>query len=91
VTVQIIGSNIDPFAVVFVGDTAQEPQRPKSARRPHRIEATQLLIDVQPDDHGTVWVENHCPDERSYTATSSVTLWGSTGYSNPSNHNGSDK
>ena len=64
--VQISGSNFDPFALVYVGDTPQEPQRLKSARRPHRTDPTRLFIVVQPGDHGTVWVENHCPDGRSY-------------------------
>ena len=72
--VQISGSNFDPFALVYVGDTPQEPQRLKSARRPHRIDPTQLFIVVQPGDHGTVWVENRCSDGRNYTATSSVTF-----------------
>jgi hypothetical protein len=80
VTVQINGSNIDPFAVVYVGDVPQEPQRLKSARRPHRIEATQLFITVQPDDRGTLWVENRCPDGRSYAATSTTTFWASQGF-----------
>jgi hypothetical protein len=80
VTVHISGSNIDPFAVVYVGDSAREPQRLKSARRPHRIEATQLFIAVQPDDQGPVWVENRCPDGRSYTAASTQTIWGSQGF-----------
>jgi hypothetical protein len=73
--VHITGSNIDPFAVVYVGDAPQEPQRLKSARRPHRIDATHLLIAVQPDDHDTVWVENRCPDGRSYAASSTTTFW----------------
>ena len=72
--VQISGSNFDPFALVYVGDRPQEPQRLQSARRPHRIEPTHLFIVVQPSDHGTVWVENRCPDGRNYTATSSVTF-----------------
>ncbi|MBN1813284.1 MAG: IPT/TIG domain-containing protein [Anaerolineae bacterium] len=78
VTVQINGSNFDPFAVVYVGDTPQEAQRLLSGRRPHQIEPTLLFITVQPNDHGTVWVENHCPDGRSYTATSSTMFWQST-------------
>ena len=76
--VQISGSSFDPFAVVYVGDTPQEPQRLKSARQPHRIEPTVLFITVQPSDHGTVWVENRCPDGHSYTATSTTTFWKST-------------
>jgi hypothetical protein len=80
VAVQISGSNIDPFAVVYVGDAPQEPQRLKSARRPHRIEATQLLIAVRPGDRGTVWLENHCPDGRSYAATSTTTFGQSSGF-----------
>ena len=75
---QISGSSFDPFAVVYVGDTPQEPQRLKSARQPHRIEPTVLFITVQPSDHGTVWVENRCPDGHSYTATSTTTFWKST-------------
>lgn len=78
VTVQISGSNFDPFAVVYVGDTPREAQRGKSGRRPHRIEPTLLFIAVQPSDHGTVWVENRCPDGRNYTATSTTTFWQST-------------
>ena len=74
VVVQIRGSNFDPFALVYVGDTPQEPQRLKSARRPHRTDPTRLLIVVQPGNHGTVSVENRCPDGRIYTATSSVTF-----------------
>jgi hypothetical protein len=80
VIVQISGSNFDPLAVVYVGDTPQEPQRLKSARRPHRIEPTRLFIAVQPSDQGTVWVENHCPDGRSYTATSTTTFWKSVSH-----------
>jgi hypothetical protein len=76
--VQISGSSFDPSAVVYVGDTPQEPQRLKSARRPHRIEPTLLFITVQPSDRGTVWMENRCPDGRSYTATSPMTFWSST-------------
>ncbi|MGD2176909.1 MAG: IPT/TIG domain-containing protein [Anaerolineae bacterium] len=75
VTVQVSGSNFDPLAVAYVGDTAQEPQRLKTARRPHRIEATRLFLSVPPSDHGTLWVENQCPDGRSYTATSTTTFW----------------
>jgi len=75
--VQISGSGFDPFAVVFVGDTPQEPQRFKSARRPHRIDPTLLFIAVQPNDRGTVWMENRCPDGRSHTATSTTTFWSS--------------
>jgi len=78
VIVQISGSNFDPFAVVYVGDTPQEAQRLKSARRPHRFDPTRLFIAVQPSDHGTVWVENRCPDGRNYTATSSTMFWQST-------------
>jgi hypothetical protein len=74
VTVQISGSNFDPFAVVYVGDAPQEPQRLKSARRPHRIEPTLLFIAVQPSDHGTLRVENRCPDGRSYAVTSTATF-----------------
>jgi hypothetical protein len=80
VTVQISGSNIDPFAAVYVGDAPQEPQRLKSARRPHRIEATQLFIAVPRDDHGTLWLENRCPDGRSYAATSTTTFGQSEGF-----------
>jgi hypothetical protein len=76
--VQISGSNFDPFAVVYVGDIPREPQRLKSARRPHRIEPTLLFIAVQPDDHGTVRIENRCPDGRTYAATSTTTFWKST-------------
>jgi hypothetical protein len=75
VTVQVSGSNFDPFAVVYVGDALQEPQRLKSARRPHRIEPTLLFIAVQPSDHGTLWVENRCPDGRNYAVTSSTAFW----------------
>jgi hypothetical protein len=75
VIVQISGSNFDPFAVVYVGDTPHEPQRLKSARRPHRIEPTRLFIAVQPSDHGTLWVENRCPDGRNYAVTSPTTFW----------------
>jgi hypothetical protein len=75
VTVMIRGSNFDPSAVAYVGDTPQETQRLKTARRPHRIEATRLFIVVQPGDRGTLWVENRCPDGRRYTATSSTTFW----------------
>ena len=78
--VQISGSNFDPFALVYVGDTLQEPQRLKSARRPHRIEPTVLFIAVQPSDQGRVWVENRCPDGRNYTVTSTTTFWKSTRY-----------
>jgi hypothetical protein len=80
VTVLISGSNFDPCAVAYVGDTPQETQRLKTARRPHRIEATQLFVAVQPGDRGTLWVENRCPDGRRYTATSTATLWKSSGY-----------
>jgi hypothetical protein len=73
--VQIGGSGFDPSAVVYVGDTPQEPQRLKSARRPHRIDPTLLFIAVQPGDLGRVWMENRCPDGRSYTATSTTTFW----------------
>jgi hypothetical protein len=76
--VQISGSGFDPLAVVYVGDTPQEPQRLKSARRPHRIDPTLLFITVQSGDHGRVWMENTCPDGRSYTATSTTTFWSST-------------
>jgi hypothetical protein len=76
--VQISGSGFDPFAVVYVGDTPQEPQRLKSARRPHRVDPTRLFIAVQPGDLGRVWMENRCPDGRSYTATSTMTFWSST-------------
>jgi hypothetical protein len=72
--VQISGSSFDPFALVYVGDTPQEPQRLKSARRPHRTEPTRLFIVVQPGDRGTLRVENHCPDGRSFSATSTVTF-----------------
>jgi hypothetical protein len=75
VMVQISGSNFDPFALVYVGDMPQEPQRLKSARRPHRIEPTLLFVAVEPSDHGTLWVENRCPDGRNYAATSSTTFW----------------
>jgi hypothetical protein len=80
VTVQIDGSNFDPFAVVYVGDTPQEAQRLKSARRPHRMEPTLLFIAVQPSDHGTVWIENRCPDGRTYAAASTTKFWKSTRY-----------
>jgi hypothetical protein len=80
VIVQISGSNFDPSAMVYVGDTPQEPQRLKSARRPHRTEPTVLFVAVQADDHGTVWVKNRCPDGRNYTATSTTTFWKSTRY-----------
>jgi hypothetical protein len=80
VIVQISGSNFDPFALVYVGDTPQEPQRLKSARRPHRTEPTRLFIVVQPGDRGTVWVENRCPDGRNYAVTSTTTFWKSTTY-----------
>jgi len=80
VTVQISGSNFDPFAVAYVGDTAQEPQRFKSARRPHRIEATRLFIAVQPSDQGTLRVENRCPDGRNYVVESTTTFWKSIRY-----------
>jgi hypothetical protein len=73
--VQISGSNFDPFAVVYVGDTPHEPQRLKSARHPHRIEPTLLSIAVQPSDRGTLRVENRCPDGRNYEATSTATFW----------------
>jgi len=74
VTVQISGSNFDPFAVVYVGDAPQEPQRLKSARRPHRIEPTLLFVAVEPSDHGTLRVENRCPDGRSYAVSSTTTF-----------------
>jgi hypothetical protein len=80
VTVLISGSNLDPLAVAYVGDTPRETQRLKTARRPHRIEATQLLLAVQPDDRGTPWVENRCPDGRCYAATSTTTFWQSARY-----------
>jgi hypothetical protein len=80
VAVRISGSNFDPFAVVYVGDTPQEPQRLRSARQPHRIEPTLLFITVGPSDQGTVWVENRCPDGRNYIATSTTMFWRSTGY-----------
>jgi hypothetical protein len=76
--VQISGSGFDPFTVVYVGDTPQEPQRLKSARRPHRIDPTLLFITVQRGDRGTVWMENPCPDGRSYAATSTTTFRNST-------------
>ena len=66
IIVQISGGNFDPSALVYVGDTPQEPQRLKSARRPHRTDPTRLFIVVQPGNHGIVWVENRCPDGRSY-------------------------
>jgi hypothetical protein len=75
--VQISGSGFDPSAVVYVGDAPQESQRLKSARRPHRIDPTLLFIAVQPSDRGTVWMENRCPDGRSYTATSTTAFWSS--------------
>jgi hypothetical protein len=78
--VQISGTNFDPLAVVYVGDTPQQTQRLKTARRPHRAEATHLLIAVHPGDHGTLWVENRCPDGRRYAATSTATFWRSIGY-----------
>jgi hypothetical protein len=78
VTVQLSGSNFDPFAVVYVGDTPREPQWLRSARRPHRIEATRLFVAVQPGDHGTVRVENRCADGRNFVATSSTAFWKST-------------
>jgi hypothetical protein len=78
--VQISGSGFDPSTVVYVGDTPQEPQRLKSARRPHRVDPTLLFIAVQPGDHGTVWIENCCPDGRTYTTTSTTTFWNSTRY-----------
>jgi len=74
VTVQVSGSNFDPFAVVYVGDALQEPQRLKSARRPHRIEPTLLFIAVEASDHGALRVENRCPDGRSYAVTSTATF-----------------
>jgi hypothetical protein len=80
VMVQVNGSNFDPFALVYVGDTPQEPQRLKSARRPHRIEPTRLFIAVQPGDHGTLWVENRCPDGRNFAVTSTATFWESIRY-----------
>ena len=80
VIVQISGSNFDPFALVYMGDTPQEPQRLKSARRPHRIEPTRLFIAVQPSDHGTLWVENRCPDGRNYAVKSTTTFWESIRY-----------
>jgi hypothetical protein len=80
VIVQISGSNFDPFALVYIGDTPHEPQRLKSARRPHRIEPTRLFIAVQPSDHGILWVENRCPDGRNYTVTSTTTFWKSLGH-----------
>jgi hypothetical protein len=78
--VQISGSGFDPRAVVYVGDVPQEPQRLKTARRPHRIDPIVLFIAVQPSDHGTVWIENRCPDGRTYAAASSTTFWKSTRY-----------
>jgi hypothetical protein len=78
VRVQISGSNFDPLAEVYVGDTPQEAQRLKAARRPHRIEPTLLFIAVQSSEHGTLRVENRCPDGRSYPATSATTFWRST-------------
>jgi hypothetical protein len=80
VMVQVNGSNFDPFALVYVGDRPQEPQRLKSARRPHRIEPTRLFITVQPGDHGTLWVENRCPDGRNYAVKSTATFWESNRY-----------
>ena len=79
--VQVSGGNFDPFALVYVGDTPQEPQRLKSARRPHRTEPIRLFIVVHPGDHGTLRVENRCPDGRSFSATSTVTFWKSIGKS----------
>jgi hypothetical protein len=78
--VQISGSGFDPSAVAYVGDTPQEPQRLKSARRPHRVDPTLLFITVQSGDHGRVWMENPCPDGRTYTTTSTTTFWNSTRY-----------
>lgn len=75
VDVQISGSNLDPFALVYVGDRPQETERLKTARRPHRIAATRLVVAVSPSEHGALWVENQCPDGRSYTATSTTTFW----------------
>jgi hypothetical protein len=80
VMVQISGSNFDPFAVVYVGDTPQETRRLNSARRPHRIEPTRLFVAVQPGDRGTLWVENRCPDGRNYAVTSTATFWESIRY-----------
>jgi hypothetical protein len=80
VTMLISGSNFDPFAVAYVRDAPHETQRLKTARRPHRIEATQLFVAVQPGDRGTLSVENRCPDGRRYTATSTATFWRSSRY-----------
>jgi hypothetical protein len=80
VMVQVSGSNFDPFALVYVGDTPQETRRLKSARRPHRIEPTCLFIAVQPGDRGTLWVENRCPDGRNYAVKSTATFWESIRY-----------
>lgn len=73
--VRISGSNIDPLAAVHVGDAQQEPQRLKLARRPYRIDATQLFVTVQPGDQGTVRVENRCADGRRFVVTSTATFW----------------
>ena len=80
VMVQVSGSNFDPCALVYVGDAPQETRRLRSARRPHRIEPTRLFIAVQPGDHGTLWVENRCPDGRNYAVKSAATFWKSIRY-----------
>ena len=74
VTVQVSGSNFDPRAVVYVGNTPHEPQRIRTGRSPHRTDSTLLYIAVQPDDLGSVWVQNPCPDGRNYKAPGSMTF-----------------
>lgn len=79
VTVQVSGSNFDPRAVVYVGDTPHEPQRIRTGRSPHRTDPTLMFISVQPDDLGSVWVQNPCPDGRNYGAPGSMTFLSTLG------------
>lgn len=72
--VHIQGSNIDPSALVYVGERLQDPHRLKSARRPHWIDPTALFILVQPSDHGRIRVENRCPDGRSFDTTNTTSF-----------------
>ena len=73
-TVQVSGTNFDPRAVVYVGDTPHEPQRIRTGRSPHRSDPTLLFVTVQPDTYGPVWVQNPCPDGRNYAAPGEMTF-----------------
>jgi hypothetical protein len=69
---QIWGSNFGHSTVVFVGETLLRPQRTKSSRRLHRIDADRLLLFVEHGVQGSVSVLNACPDGRSFSDTYAV-------------------